>query len=97
MYLGRFVEEGPTAAVFARPAHPYTLALLAATPRPDPALRRAEVELMGEIPSLANRPEACEFHTRCPFVQARCRAEAPALREVAPGHLARCHLPFPAV
>jgi oligopeptide/dipeptide ABC transporter ATP-binding protein len=96
MYLGRFVEEGPTAAVFARPAHPYTLALLAATPRPDPALRRAEVELKGEIPSLANRPKACEFHPRCPFAQARCRAEAPELREVAPGQRARCHFPFPA-
>jgi oligopeptide/dipeptide ABC transporter ATP-binding protein len=95
MYLGRLVEQGPTAAVFARPAHPYTLALLATTPRPDPALRRAEVELKGEIPSLANRPPACEFHTRCPFVQTRCRAEAPTLREVAPGHFAACHFPFP--
>ncbi|MDF2781907.1 MAG: hypothetical protein K0S96_1711, partial [Geminicoccaceae bacterium] len=71
------------------------LALLATTPRPDPALRRAEVELKGEIPSLANRPPACEFHTRCPFVQTRCRAEAPTLREVAPGHFAACHFPFP--
>jgi peptide/nickel transport system ATP-binding protein len=95
MYLGRLVEQGPTAAVFARPAHPYTLALLAATPKPDPALRRAEVELKGEIPSLANRPRGCEFHTRCPFAQARCRAEAPTLREVAPGQLASCHFPFP--
>jgi oligopeptide/dipeptide ABC transporter ATP-binding protein len=95
MYLGRLVEQGPTAAVFSRPAHPYTLALLTATPKPDPALRRAEVELKGEIPSLANRPPACEFHTRCPFAQARCRAEAPTLREVAPGQFARCHFPFP--
>ena len=95
MYLGRLVEQGPTAAVFARPAHPYTLALLAATPKPDPALRRAEVELKGEIPSLANRPKACEFHTRCPFAQVRCRAEAPTLREVAKDHLAACHFPFP--
>ena len=95
MYLGRLVEQGPTAAVFARPAHPYTLALLAATPKPDPALRRAEVELKGEIPSLANRPKACEFHPRCPFAQPRCRTEAPTLREVAPGQLAACHFPFP--
>jgi oligopeptide/dipeptide ABC transporter ATP-binding protein len=97
MYLGRLVEEGPTAAVFARPAHPYTLALLAATPKPDPTRRRVEVELKGEIPSLALRPTGCEFHPRCPFAQPRCRAEAPALREVAEGHLARCHFPFPAV
>jgi peptide/nickel transport system ATP-binding protein len=95
MYLGRLVELGPTATVFARPAHPYTLALLAATPRPDPALRRTELELAGEIPSLANRPEGCEFHTRCPFAQPRCRAEAPVLRELAPGHRASCHFPFP--
>jgi oligopeptide/dipeptide ABC transporter ATP-binding protein len=94
MYLGRLVEIGPTALVFARPAHPYTLALLAATPKPDPALRRTEVELVGEIPSLANRPQGCEFHPRCPFAQPRCRAEAPALRELAPGHWASCHFPF---
>jgi peptide/nickel transport system ATP-binding protein len=95
MYLGRLVEEGPTGAVFARPAHPYTLALLTATPKPDPTRRRAEVELKGENPSLAQRPEGCEFHPRCPFAQPRCRAEAPELREVAPDHLARCHFPFP--
>jgi peptide/nickel transport system ATP-binding protein len=97
MYLGRLVEEGPTAAVFARPAHPYTLALLAATPKPDPTRRRTEVELRGEIPSLAQRPAGCEFHPRCPFAQPRCRSEAPALREVAEGQLARCHFPFPTV
>ena len=95
MYLGRLVEVGPTALIFARPAHPYTHALLAAIPRPDPALRRTEVELKGEIPSLANRPKACEFHTRCPFARPRCLAEAPALRELAPGHWASCHFPFP--
>jgi peptide/nickel transport system ATP-binding protein len=96
MYLGRFVEKGQTARVFERPAHPYTLALLAATPKPDPALRRAKVELEGEIPSLANRPQGCEFHTRCLFVRDRCRTEAPTLREVAPGQHASCHFPFPA-
>ena len=95
MYLGRLVELGPTPAVFARPAHPYTLALLAATPKPDPRLRRTEVELKGEIPSLANRPKGCEFHTRCPFAQPRCLTEPPALRELAPGHRASCHFPFP--
>ncbi len=91
MYLGRLVEEGPTAAVFSRPAHPYTLALLAATPKPDPTRRRVEVELEGEIPSLAQRPSGCEFHPRCPFAQPRCRSDAPELREVAERHFARCH------
>ena len=94
MYLGRLVELGPTGAVFARPAHPYTLGLLEATPKPDPTRRRTELELKGEIPSLANRPRGCEFHTRCPFAQRRCRTEAPALRELAPGHWASCHFPL---
>ena len=95
MYLGRFVESGATADIFARPAHPYTLGLLAAVPEPDPDKRREKLELEGEIPSLMNRPPGCEFHTRCPFVQARCRKEAPVFREVAPGRMASCHFPFP--
>jgi peptide/nickel transport system ATP-binding protein len=94
MYLGRIVEQGPTREVFHRPAHPYTHGLLAAVPQPDPDRRRRDVELKGEIPSLRNRPPGCEFHTRCPFVQARCRTEAPALAAVAPGRLARCHFPL---
>jgi oligopeptide/dipeptide ABC transporter ATP-binding protein len=77
MYLGRLVERGPTQAVFARPAHPYTHGLLAAVPRPDPDQRRDVVELTGEIPSLRSRPAVCEFHTRCPIVAPRCRTEAP--------------------
>ena len=94
MYLGRLVETGPTDAVFANPTHPYTHALLAAQPQPDPDRRRLTVELSGEVPSLRNRPPACEFHTRCPFAQSRCREEAPRLREVAPGRLVRCHFPL---
>jgi oligopeptide/dipeptide ABC transporter ATP-binding protein len=94
MYLGRIVEEGPTRAVFARPAHPYTHGLLAAVPQPDPDRRRHDVELKGEIPSLRHRPPGCEFHTRCPFVQARCRTEPPALAAVADGRRARCHFPL---
>ncbi|MSP48720.1 MAG: ABC transporter ATP-binding protein, partial [Alphaproteobacteria bacterium] len=65
MYLGRLVEQGPTRTVFARPAHPYTQALVAAVPQPDPDKRRTELELKGEIPSLRRRPAGCEFHTRC--------------------------------
>lgn len=95
MYLGRFVEQGTTKEIFERPAHPYTLGLLAAVPEPDPDKRRDKLELQGEIPSLMRRPKGCEFHTRCPFMQQKCLDEAPAYREVAPGHWASCHFPFP--
>ncbi|MBT5435390.1 MAG: ABC transporter ATP-binding protein [Rhodospirillaceae bacterium] len=95
MYLGRFVETGTTKEIFERPAHPYTLGLLAAVPEPDPDKRRDKLELEGEIPSLMNRPKGCEFHTRCPFAQAKCLAEAPEYKEVSPGHWASCHFPFP--
>ena len=95
MYLGRFVEAGATREIFRRPAHPYTLGLLAAVPEPDPDRRRDKLELQGEIPSLLGRPRGCEFHTRCPFVQDRCRREPPPRREVAPGRWASCHFPFP--
>jgi len=95
MYLGRFVEMGETAAIFKRPAHPYTLGLLAAVPEPDPDKRRDKLELQGEIPSLRNRPAGCEFHTRCPFAQDKCLHEAPMYQEVEPGRFASCHFPFP--
>jgi oligopeptide/dipeptide ABC transporter ATP-binding protein len=94
MYLGRLVETGPTDEIFARPAHPYTHALLAAQPQPDPDRRRLTVELSGEVPSLRNRPPACEFHTRCPFAQPVCREVAPELREIAPQRRVRCHFPL---
>ncbi|MEX2648528.1 MAG: ABC transporter ATP-binding protein [Alphaproteobacteria bacterium] len=94
MYLGRFVEMGRTEAIFRRPLHPYTKALIAAVPEPDPDRRRDIIKLEGEIPSLANRPTGCEFHTRCPFAQSRCRAEAPAPRELEQGHMVRCHFPL---
>jgi len=95
MYLGRFVELGRTDAIFRRPAHPYSLGLLSAVPAPDPARRRSGPALSGEVPSLRQRPSGCEFRTRCPFAAARCAAEAPAWRELAPGHWASCHFPFP--
>jgi oligopeptide/dipeptide ABC transporter ATP-binding protein len=95
MYLGRFVETGPTDEIFAEPAHPYTLGLLAAVPEPDPDKKRTEVELKGEVPSLRRRPSGCEFNTRCPFAQAKCREVAPAYVEIRPGRWTSCHFPFP--
>jgi len=92
MYLGRFCEVGPAAALFAAPLHPYTKALLAASPEPDPAAPRAVAPLVGEIPSPADPPPGCRFHTRCPLAVARCREEIPALRDVAPGRRVACHL-----
>jgi peptide/nickel transport system ATP-binding protein len=94
MYLGRIVEEGKTADVFAGPAHPYTRALLTAVPQPDPDKRRDRLELEGEIPSLRRRPSGCEFHTRCPYVQPRCRDEAPGLRALDGGRRVSCHFPL---
>jgi peptide/nickel transport system ATP-binding protein len=94
MYLGRFVEQGRTEEIFRHPLHPYTGALIAAVPEPDPDKRRDIVKLKGEVPSLANRPSGCEFHTRCPFAQARCRVEEPQPRELEPGRVVRCHFPL---
>jgi oligopeptide/dipeptide ABC transporter ATP-binding protein len=94
MYLGRLVETGPTDQIFARPAHPYTHALLAAQPEPDPDRRRLTAELTGEVPSLRHRPPACEFHTRCPFAEPLCREKTPELRQIAPERKVRCHFPL---
>ncbi len=93
MYLGRFVETGQTDAVFRAPAHPYTAALLSANPEPDPDKARERIALPAEVPSLLARPAGCEFHTRCPWAQARCRTEAPEMRPHGDRHLA-CHFPL---
>jgi dipeptide transport system ATP-binding protein len=79
MYLGRVVEHGPAAAVFAQPRHPYTQALLSATPTVDASLRRERILLKGELPSPMAPPSGCTFHTRCPWVEAGCRSSEPAL------------------
>jgi oligopeptide transport system ATP-binding protein len=91
MYLGRIVEIAPTSALFARPAHPYTRALLDAIPVPDPRRRRRRAPLGGEVPSPIRPPPGCHFHPRCPIATARCREEEPGLRELETGHAAACH------
>ena len=90
MYLGRVVERGPRDAVFNGPRHPYTEALLSATPTVDATLRRQRILLRGELPSPINPPAGCSFHTRCPLAEARCRDRPPALTSVAPGHTVAC-------
>jgi oligopeptide/dipeptide ABC transporter ATP-binding protein len=94
MYLGRLIEDGPTDAIFAGPAHPYTAALIESVPKPDPDRRRASLALEGEIPSLRQRPSGCEFHTRCRFAQPLCRMESPPYQRVAPSRHVRCHFPL---
>jgi peptide/nickel transport system ATP-binding protein len=92
MYLGRIVEHTDRETLFRKPLHPYTEALLAAVPVPDPAARRAKRVLQGDVPSPLHPPAGCHFHTRCPYAEARCRAESPRLREIEPGHYVACHL-----
>ncbi|MBK1668666.1 peptide ABC transporter ATP-binding protein [Rhodovibrio sodomensis] len=94
MYLGRFVEHGPTEQVFHHPRHPYTEALLSANPEPDPDAASSRVEISGEVPSLMNRPTGCEFHTRCPYVGDRCRHEAPPVTQDDHGRAFTCHYPL---
>jgi oligopeptide/dipeptide ABC transporter ATP-binding protein len=93
MYLGRIVEMTDKTSLFEAPLHPYTEALLSAVPIPKSGAKsRKRVILSGDVPSPINPPPGCHFHLRCPYAMARCRVEAPALREVLPGHLASCHL-----
>ena len=92
MYLGNLVEYGETDDIFANPLHPYTKALFSAIPIPDPTVKRERIVLQGSIPSPANPPAGCKFHTRCPYATERCKTEAPKQREVEPGHYVVCHL-----
>ncbi|MBK1663605.1 dipeptide ABC transporter ATP-binding protein [Rhodospirillum rubrum] len=90
MYLGRVVEMGPKEAIFSAPAHPYTQALMAATPKLDPGARRNREPLKGELPSPLSPPPGCTFHTRCPLAVALCKQQIPTLRPVG-GREVACH------
>ncbi|MBM3546182.1 MAG: dipeptide ABC transporter ATP-binding protein [Alphaproteobacteria bacterium] len=92
MYLGKIVELAPTGALFRRPRHPYTRALLNAIPAPDPRLKRPRSLLQGDVPSPINPPSGCRFHTRCAYAAERCKAEEPALIADKDGHATACHL-----
>lgn len=92
MYLGRIVEIGECKAVYEKPLHPYSKALISAAPVPDPAYSHDErIILKGDLPSPANPPSGCRFHTRCPMAEDKCKVDDPALREIEPGHFSACH------
>jgi peptide/nickel transport system ATP-binding protein len=91
LYLGKFAEVGELREVYGHPLHPYTQALLAAVPVPDPKERRTKEMPEGEIPNPINPPSGCRFHPRCPLADMICSREEPELRELRPGHLVACH------
>ncbi|MDF2685740.1 MAG: transporter ATPase subunit [Clostridia bacterium] len=92
MYLGSMVEEGPKEKIFKNPYHPYTKALFSAVPIPDPTIKMDRIILKGDIPSPANPPEGCKFHTRCRDCMGVCKEKAPKYIEVEPNHRVACHL-----
>ncbi len=92
MYLGSMVEFGAKRDIFSNPIHPYTQALFSAIPNPDPHKKMERIVLKGDIPSPANPPKGCRFHTRCPMATERCSVDVPVYREYEPGHFAACHL-----
>ena len=92
MYLGNMVEFGKTDDIFDNPLHPYTQALLSAVPVPDPDAKMNRIVLQGSIPSPANPPKGCKFHTRCAKCMECCKTVAPDVREITPGHKVACHL-----
>jgi oligopeptide/dipeptide ABC transporter ATP-binding protein len=92
MYLGKIVEIADKEALFETPQHPYTQALMAAAPIPDPHVKRERIVLQGDVPSPINPPSGCAFHTRCPFAFERCKVETPPLKATADGRQVACHL-----
>jgi oligopeptide transport system ATP-binding protein len=92
MYLGELVEIGEAAEVYKSPKHPYTQALLSAVPKANPHQEKERIILKGDLPSPANPPKGCKFHTRCPFAEAICRSEKPTMKQVSlTGQMAACH------
>ncbi len=92
MYLGAMMEFGTKEDIFSNPLHPYTKALFSAVPNPDPTAKAERIKLEGDIPSPANPPKGCRFHTRCPYATEICRHVVPEYREYEPGHFTACHL-----
>ena len=91
MYLGNMMELADKEELFTNPLHPYTQALLSAIPIPDPTVKRERIILKGDLPSPANPPQGCKFHTRCPRATEKCKTDAPEYREVKKGHFVACH------
>lgn len=92
MYLGSMVEFGSKEDIFANPLHPYTQALFSAIPQPDPDVKMNRIILKGDIPSPANPPKGCRFHTRCPYATDKCKEEVPAYKDYGNSHFVACHL-----
>ena len=92
MYLGAMMEFGTKEAIFTNPLHPYTKALFSAVPNPDPTVKMERIKLEGDIPSPANPPKGCRFHTRCPYAKEVCKHVPPEYKEYGEGHFAACHL-----
>jgi len=96
MYLGKICEIGPADTIYAEPRHPYTNALLASIPTPDPAAPKSESVLEGDLPSPIDPPSGCRFRTRCPRAQERCALEEPEIRPIGTDHWVACHFPVEA-
>lgn len=94
MYLGKLVELGPVDRIYKQPAHPYTESLLSAIPEVNPQKQRTRILLKGDVPSPANPPSGCQFHTRCPYVQPLCSSVEPEFKEIAAGRFTACHYPL---